>query len=127
MHRLSDRDFIKFNEKVVQAIMLTFLFETRIYYAKSEYPVEDGYIDVVLLKGSAGKPKFFAMIELKYISKGDYTDSLRDKKLEEAKNQILKYLKSEELKAITNMRKWAAVFCVDKCVAFEEVVFNTSQ
>ncbi|MBF0545994.1 MAG: AAA family ATPase [Candidatus Riflebacteria bacterium] len=122
LHRLSDRDFIKFNEKVVQAIMLTFLFETRIYYAKSEYPVEDGYIDIVLLKGSAGKPKFFAMIELKYISKADYTDTLRGKKLEEAKSQILKYLRSKELTTNTNMRKWAVVFCVDKCVALEEVL-----
>ncbi|MBF0407399.1 MAG: AAA family ATPase [Candidatus Riflebacteria bacterium] len=122
LHRLSNRDFIKFNEKIVQAIMLTFLFETKIYYAKSEYPVEDGYIDIVLLKGSAGKPEFYSIIELKYISKTDYNDTLRVKKLEEAKNQILQYTKSEELKSFKNMRKWAVVFCKDKCVALEEVI-----
>ncbi|MBF0410701.1 MAG: AAA family ATPase [Candidatus Riflebacteria bacterium] len=122
LHRMSDRDFINFSEKVVQAVMLTFLFETKIYYSKTEYPVEDGYIDIVLLKGSAGNPKFYAMIELKYISKADYSEKLREEKLEEAKKQILQYTQSEELLAYPNMRKWAAVFCKDKCVALEEVI-----
>ncbi|MBF0409099.1 MAG: AAA family ATPase [Candidatus Riflebacteria bacterium] len=121
LHRLSDRDFMRFDEKVVQAIMLTYLFETKIYFAKSEYPVEDGYIDIVLLKGLAGKPKYYAMIELKYISKTDYSDVIREEKLKQAKEQLMNYSKSDELKAFPNMRKWAAVFCKDKCVSLEEL------
>jgi len=120
LHRLSNRDFIKFDEKYVKVILLTYLFKSKLYFCKSEYEVEDGYIDIVLLKGSSGDPKYFACLEIKYMSKKDFTEKLLQEKLEEAKEQLKKYSSSEELKAIKNLKKFAIVFCYDECKAIEE-------
>ncbi len=121
LHRLSNRDFIKFEEKYVKVIMLNFLFKSGVYYAKSEYEVDDGYIDIVLLKGNVGKPRFYACFEIKYIAKKDFTDELKAVKLKEAKDQLLKYQQSAELRALPAFKKFAVVFCYDTCVAVEEI------
>ena len=74
----------------------------------------------MLLKGSKGEPKYFACLEIKYISKKDFTEKLLEKKLQEAKEQLKKYSSSEELKTIKNLKKFAIVFCYDECKAIEE-------
>ena len=38
------------------------------------YEVEDGYIDIALLKQVNMEPKFFGIMELKYISKSKYEE-----------------------------------------------------
>ncbi len=119
LKRLSNRDFIKFDEKYVKVIFLGFLFKSNLYFAKSEYEVEGGYIDIVLLKGTVGKPRYYGMFEIKYIKKAEYTEELANEKLTEAKQQLDKYVQSEELVNIPNMKRFALVFCGDKCVQQE--------
>ena len=46
-----------------------FLYRSNLYYVKSEYEVEKGFVDILLQKGTIGNPIYFAMIELKYIKK----------------------------------------------------------
>ena len=124
LSRLSNRDYITFNEKYIKLIFLTYCYLSRIYLVKSEYEVEDGYIDIALLKQVNMEPKYFGIIELKYISKSKYTEKgeeIVQEKLEEAKEQLRKYNTSEELKDIQNLKKWAIIFVNDKCVANIEV------
>ncbi|MGL5086710.1 MAG: PD-(D/E)XK nuclease domain-containing protein, partial [Clostridium sp.] len=49
LNKLSNRDYIKFDEKYVKLIFLTYCFLSKLYLVKSEYEVEDGYIDIALL------------------------------------------------------------------------------
>ena len=66
------------------------------------------------------EPKYFGIMELKYISKSKYEEKGEEivkEKLEEAKEQLKKYNTSEELKNIINLKKWAIIFVNDKCVA----------
>lgn len=121
LKRLAGRDFIKFDEKYIKVIMLGFLFKSNLYFAKSEYEVENGYIDIVLMKGTIGKAKYYAMIEVKYIKKSDYSEAMLEKKLKEAKEQLDQYYKTEELMSIANMKRFALVFCGETCVKVEEL------
>lgn len=124
LNKLSNRDYITFNEKYIKLIFLTYCYLSRIYLVKSEYEVEGGYIDIALLKQVNMNPKYFAIIELKYITKSKYEEKGQDivkEKLEEAIEQLNKYKLSEELKNIKNLKKWAVIFVNDKCLANVEV------
>ena len=124
LNKLSNRDYITFNEKYVKLIFLTYCYLSKIYLVKSEYELEDGYIDIALLKQVNMEPKYFGIIELKYISKSKYEEKGEEivkEKLNEAKEQLKKYDKSEELKDMKNLKKWAIVFVNDKCYANVEI------
>ncbi len=92
LKKLSNRDYIKFDEKYVKVIMLTYLIQSKLYYVKSEYEVDDGYIDIALLRNPNINPKYQAIFEVKYIKKGDYTEELYNKKIKEAKESIFKFI-----------------------------------
>ena len=124
LNKLSNRDYITFNEKYVKLIFLTYCYLSKIYLVKSEYEVEDGYIDIALLKQVNMEPKFFGIMEFKYISKSKYDErgeEIVKEKLNEAKEQLKKYDRSEELKNMKNLKKWAIVFVNDKCYANVEI------
>ncbi|MBM7557231.1 ATP-binding protein [Halanaerobacter jeridensis] len=124
LQRLSNRDYIDFDEKYVKLTMLSYLMLSRVYYVKSEYEVEDGYIDIALLERSGIEPDYEAIIELKYIKKSDYDDqgeSVVQAKFEEAKEQILKYKQANELRERENLKKIVLVFVGAKCVKQKEV------
>ncbi|MGL5084789.1 MAG: AAA family ATPase, partial [Clostridium sp.] len=126
--KLSNRDYMQFTEKYIKLIFLTYCFLSKIYLVKSEYEVESGYIDIALLKQANIEPTYFAIFELKYISKGEYEqkgEALVNEKLEEAINQLEKYQSSEELTKIKNLKKWAIVFVGNKCVVNKEIQKNT--
>ena len=124
LQRLSNRDYIDFDEKYVKLTMLSYLMLSRVYYVKSEYEVEDGYIDIALLERSGVDPNYEAIIELKYIKKSEYDDQGEDivqAKFEAAKEQILKYQQSDELNARQNLKKIVLIFVGDKCVKQKEL------
>ena len=124
LQRLSNRDYIDFDEKYIKLTMLSYLMLSRVYYVKSEYEVEDGYIDIALLERSGVDPNYEAIIELKYIKKSEYDDQGEDivqAKFEAAKEQILKYQQSDELNARQNLKKIVLIFVGDKCVKQKEL------
>ncbi|MBM7556476.1 AAA family ATPase [Halanaerobacter jeridensis] len=124
LRRLSNRDYIDFDEKYIKLTMLSYLMLSRVYYVKSEYEVEDGYIDIALLERSGIEPNYEAIIELKYIKKSEYDDQGEDivqAKFEAAREQILKYKQAEELSERENLKKIVLVFVGDKCVKQKEV------
>ncbi len=122
LQKLSNRDFIQFDEKYVKLVMLTYLFLSKIYYIKTEYEVEGGYIDIALLPRINVKAPKHAIIELKYISKEKFSEKLLTEKIEEARAQISKYNTSEELRNTPNLLKFVVVFSGEECVHHERVV-----
>jgi Arc/MetJ family transcription regulator len=125
MQKLIDlKGNIDFDEKYVKLTMLSYLMLSRVYYVKSEYEVEDGYIDIALLERSGVDPDYEAIIELKYIKKSEYGakgEAIVDDKLEEAKEQLLKYKQADELRARQNLKKIVLIFVGAKCVKQEEI------
>ncbi len=121
LSRFSNRDFIKFDEKNIKILMLTLLFRSELYMVKSEYEVENGYIDIALFNNSRVHPEFYGIFELKYISKKDYSEKLLQERLEEGKEQILKYTSSDELKSINNLKKFVLVYSGAECKRIEEI------
>lgn len=125
LNKLSNRDYIGFDEKYVKLIFLSYFFLSKIYLVKSEYEVENGYIDIALLKQPNVNPTYFGIIELKYITKKQYEekgDTIVKEVFEDAVAQLNKYKTSEELMKVKNLKKWAIVFVNDKCVINEEII-----
>jgi len=124
LKRLSGRDFIRFDEKYIKIIMLMLLYRSNLYYVKSEYEVEDGFVDILLKKGTIGTPIYYGMIELKYIKKGEYQkrgEEVVNEKLEEGTEQIKRYENTEEVKVIPNLKKWVLVYVGEECKVIKEI------
>ena len=121
LQKLSKRDFIRFDEKYVKLNLLTWLHLGKMYYVKSEYEVEGGYIDIALLPRINVHPPKHAIIELKYIPKERFTDNLLQEKVSEAKEQLARYTTSQELMQVPNLLKFVVVFRGDECVLAEDV------
>ena len=89
LNKLANKDFIKFDEKYIKIIMVTYFMLSKVYYVKSEYEVEGGFIDVALLPRPGAKTIYNAIFELKYIKKEDYNETVLNKKIKEAKDEIV--------------------------------------
>ncbi len=120
LKKLSKRDFIKFDEKYVKLVFLTYCLLSKMYYVKSEYEVEGGYIDIALLPNDVVKPSYYAIIELKYCKKEGFTDELLKGKITEAEKQLAKYTQAEELANMPNLLKFIVVFKGEECVYSEQ-------
>ena len=116
LQKLSKRDFIRFDEKYVKLVMLNYLFMSQIYFVKSEYEVEGGYIDIALLPRVNVKAPNHAIIEPKYIPKESFTDKLMQEKIAEAEAQLSRYSTSDELRQVPNLLKFVVVFKGDECM-----------
>lgn len=124
LNKLSNRDYIKFDEKYVKLIFLAYCFLSKIYLVKSEYEVESGYIDIALLKQANMEPTYFSIFELKYITKAEYEkegEKIIEEKKKEAIEQLEKYKASQELMGLPNLKKWVLVFVNDSCVVNSEI------
>ena len=109
---LSNRDFIKFDEKYVKIIFYSILMNLGFFRVKSEMEVNRHYPDILVLPKENQDKYYGLMIEFKYLKKGE-ENSLKEKQ-EEAKKQIEEYAKYEDIKKIQNLRKYTIVTVVDK-------------
>ncbi|RAK11730.1 PD-(D/E)XK nuclease superfamily protein [Halanaerobium saccharolyticum] len=110
---LSNRDYIKFDEKYIKILIFSYLNLTQLSIVKSEYEVEEGYLDLALLRRNKKKGNFDALIELKYIKAADYREkgeALVEQKLNEASEQLERYGRAAEFKDRKDLKKWALVF-----------------
>jgi len=121
LRKLANRDFMRFDEKYVKIVMLTYFMMSKIYYVKSEYEVENGYIDIALLPRPGVITPYNAILEIKYIKKSDYCKELLDEKVTAAKAQLARYTDSIELSSMENLLKWVLVFSGDEVVYSEKV------
>jgi hypothetical protein len=121
LNKLSNRDYINFDEKYIKVIMVTYFMMSRIYYVKSENEQNKGYVDIALLPRIGVKAPYNAIFEVKYIKKGDLSQKLLNEKIFEAKKQLEQYSKSLEFAGMDNLLKVVLVFCNDKLVYDEKI------
>jgi hypothetical protein len=125
---LSFRDAQGFDEKHLKMLMIPYLSLSASHYVKSEEEWQNGYIDVLMLKRPTVTTKYNFLIELKYIKKGDA--HIKDKKTKasyvekvekEAREQVQKYLQSDNAKRIPNLKAWLFVLVGSEWHLVEEI------
>ncbi len=114
---LSNRDYIKFDEKYIKLIFYCIAMNMGIYRVKSEMEVEGEYPDIVLIPKQNKEKIYEIMIEFKYIKKEEYEkygETVIKEKQEEARKQIEKYSQKEEFKKEKLFRKYTIVAVKEK-------------
>ena len=112
LENLSNRDYVKFDEKYVKLIFYCIAMNLKIFRLKSEMEVQRKYPDILLIPTDKSKDYKAVMIEFKYLKKEE--SNLLQEKQEEARKQIEEYAKFEEIKEIQNLNKYTVVAVNDK-------------
>ncbi|MCL2560054.1 MAG: PD-(D/E)XK nuclease domain-containing protein [Turicibacter sp.] len=86
------------------------------YVVYDELPALQGFSDVLVFKSPNSTANYEAIIELKYIKKGDATEAKIEAELTEGTDQIQRYMKDKRLAERDNFKKFVVVF-----VGFEVV------
>jgi len=127
LNGLSNRDFIKFNEKYIHLLFIVFANQAGFYYVKSEPEINQKYPDVMFLWRPPFFPKYQFIFEIKYLKKSEI--HLLENKKSEAKEQLRGYLTSPELKdfvvrdegGMESVKAYAIVFVGEKVESIEEL------
>ena len=119
LKNLSNRDYVKFDEKYVKLIFYCIAMNLKIFRLKSEMEVQRKYPDILLIPKDQSKGYKGVMIEFKYLKKGE--ESKLEEKQKEAKEQIKEYGEFEEIKELKNIYKYTVVAVNDK-IYVEEIV-----
>ena len=109
---LSNRDFIKFDEKHLKLIYYCICMNVKLFRVKSEMEVHQKYPDLLLIPKEKLEEYYGVMIEFKYLKKEN--KNKLDEKKEEAKKQIEEYSRFEEIKAIPKLKKYTVVAINDE-------------
>ena len=112
LKNLSNRDYQRFDEKYVKLIFYCIMMNLKIYNVKSEMEVGREYPDIVLIPREKNKGYNAIMIEFKYLKKSEENKLFEKQK--EAKEQIERYSKNEEMKDIEKLNKYTVVAVNDK-------------
>ena len=107
LNNLSNRDYIKFDEKYVKLIFYCIAMNLKIFRLKSEMEVERRYPDILLVPKDRNKGYKSVMIEFKYLKKEE-ANKLKEKQ-DEGIKQLKNYAEMEEIKAIEGLRKYCIV------------------
>jgi len=112
IRELSNRDFIRFDEKYIKAILLTYLSMLDLYIPISEIEMNFGYADIVLMVDPKNPDVPYSYItELKYIKKEDATENVIQAKIEQASAQVKKYYADKKItRLMQNTEIKTAVF-----------------
>ena len=119
LKNLSNRDFIKFDEKYIKIIFYCIAMNLKIFRLKSEMEVQKKYPDILLIPKDASKGYKGVMIEFKYLKKEE-AGKLKEKQ-EEAKKQIKEYGEFEETRDLKNIYKYTVVAVNDE-IYVEEIL-----
>ena len=113
---LSNRDYQHFDEKYIKVIFYSICRMLGAVYVKSELEVGGEYADILIVPREKIQERYGVLLEFKYIKQEDYNKNpeLLEQKKQEAKQQLERYTKTEELKAIPNLRSYAVVVIKDK-------------
>ena len=112
LKNLSNRDYVKFNEKYVKLIFYCIAMNLKIFRLKSEMEIQRKYPDILLIPKDKSKGYKGVMIEFKYLKKED-AGKLKEKQ-EEAKKQIKEYMEFEEIKELENINSYTVVAVNDE-------------
>ena len=119
LNNLSNRDYIKFDEKYVKLIFYCIAMNLKIFRTKSEMEVQRKYPDLLIMPREKEKGYYSVMVEFKYLKKEE--ESRREEKRKEAKEQIKEYANMEEIKQIDKIKKYT-IIAVNDCIYVEEII-----
>ncbi|MEA2027453.1 MAG: AAA family ATPase, partial [Campylobacterota bacterium] len=113
----SIRDYIE-GEAFMKGFLIAYLSLNPFYEVKSEPEITKGYVDI-LLNPIRDEIVYGGVIEIKYIPKSKFTQSLLEQKIQEAKEQLGRYdvtqiphLKQKEfVKVVLVYCSWELVHC----------------
>ncbi|MCP4349684.1 MAG: hypothetical protein GY795_29745 [Desulfobacterales bacterium] len=110
----SIRDYLD-GERVVQMFLLAYLSISDYYICHTEREMSKGYSDIFLEPFIARFPdmKYGYLVEMKYITRSEYTETLKQEKIREAEEQLRKYADDEKLKKLVagyTLRRLVLVF-----------------
>ena len=93
------RDYLN-GEKVIQGFLLAYLNVADFYITQSEVEMSKGYSDIYLEPFLTKYPdlKYSYLIELKYISRSEYSEKILDEKIKKAQEQLDQYAASDRVK-----------------------------
>ena len=113
---LANRDYQRFGEKYIKVIFYSICRMLGAVYIKSELEVGGEYADILIVPREKLEERYGVLLEFKYIKQEEYNKNpeLLKQKQQEAKTQLERYTKKEELKAIPNLRSYAIVVIKDK-------------
>ena len=112
LNNLSNRDYIKFDEKYVKLIFYCIAMNLKPFSVKTEPEVNRRYPDILIVPRDKSKNYKAVMVEFKYLKKEE-SMQLKEKQ-EEARKQIEEYSQFEEMKDIDNLSKYTVVAVNDK-------------
>ncbi len=101
----SNRDYMKMDEKHIKAVILTLLYQSTVYFIKSEPEINNRYPDILLLERSPYEVKHQFLFELKYSKKSEGDKGWQEKKAEGIK-QVQEYLQLEDIRAMVKLRSY---------------------
>ncbi|KPA12549.1 hypothetical protein MHK_007241, partial [Candidatus Magnetomorum sp. HK-1] len=116
------RDYLN-GEKVIQGFLLAYLNVVDFYITQSEAEMNKGYSDIYMKPFLAKYPDlpYSYLIELKYISKSEYSAKKQQEKIQDAQEQLDQYEQSDRVKnsiCSTHLKKiilvykgWELVYC----------------
>ncbi len=109
IQKLSNRDLIRLDEKTMKVLLLAYVSLTEELFAWSEVELGFGYGDLVLVP-SKTRPaaRYGFLIELKYLKAGA-TEAMVSARLDEADEQLRRYLADPKLHGIAGEEGWRAV------------------
>ena len=93
------------NEKHIKAVILTLLYQSEIYFIRSEAEVNNRYPDILLLERSPFEVPNQFLFELKYCKKRDGAQRRQQKK-EEGIRQVQEYLELEDVRCPDKLRAY---------------------
>ena len=118
LNNLSNRDYMKFDEKYIKLIFYCIAMNLKIFRLKSEMEVQRKYPDILLIPRERDKGYKGVMIEFKYLKKGE--ENKLEEKQKEAREQIKEYGEFEEIKELENIYKYTVIAVNDK-IYVEEI------
>jgi hypothetical protein len=125
---LSLRDAQKFDEKHLKMLLIPYLSLSASHYVVSEPEWENHYPDMVLLKRPNIETRYNFIIELKYIKKSDENkkdsetkEPYIEKVAREAREQMQKYIQTENARRIPNLKAWLIVLVGREWHLVEEI------
>ena len=110
--KMSNRTLISYDEKYIQ-LMYAVIIETNnnnnAFNIYTEYEVNNGYIDLMILRKDKNITNYDIMIEFKYIKKSEYSEKILKEKKLEAISQLKRYSLDNRIDN-TNLKKYVIIF-----------------
>ncbi len=101
----SNRDFMRMDEKHIKAVILTLLYQSEVYFIRSEAEMNKRYPDILLLERSPFEVPNQFLFELKFSKKKDGKQGWEQKR-EEGTRQVQEYLALDGVRCLPKLRAY---------------------